>query len=230
ITDWDTNAADAKKIYDYLNKQGGSVSAFGTSPLWKVSDGPFELTSFNATNSSFNLTPYANYGGTPKSPASQVQVQTYTSFTAELNAVKSGSVDVMVGLDPSQLAQTASLKAQGIDVFGGPSWGWFGGEFNFKDTTNHFDKVIAQQYIRQAMSMLFNQPAIIQGVYKGAAVPAYGPTPSAPTSPYAPASASKPTYPYSPSGAVTLLKSHGWHVVPGGTSTCAKPGTAAGEC
>jgi len=30
--------------------------------------------------------------------------------------------------------------------------------------------------------------------------------------------------------AVKMLKSHGWNVVPGGTDTCAKPGTGAGQC
>ncbi|MGH3158172.1 MAG: hypothetical protein ACRDNF_16565, partial [Streptosporangiaceae bacterium] len=30
--------------------------------------------------------------------------------------------------------------------------------------------------------------------------------------------------------AESLLRSHGWTVKPGGTDTCAKPGTAAGEC
>jgi peptide/nickel transport system substrate-binding protein len=29
---------------------------------------------------------------------------------------------------------------------------------------------------------------------------------------------------------VSLLKSHGWNVVPGGTTTCAKPGTGTNEC
>jgi peptide/nickel transport system substrate-binding protein len=230
ITDWSTNPADAKKIYDYLNKVGGQVASFGTNPLWKVTDGPFTLSSFTTTNGSFTMKPYAGYGGTPKSTVSTMSVQTFTSFTAELDAMKSGSLDVMLNFDPSDIPQMPSLKAQGIDVFGGPSWGWFGGILNFKDTTNHFDKVIAQQYVRQAMTELINQPAIIQNVYKGAAVAAYGPTPSAPTSPYAPSSATTPAYPFNPTAAVSLLKSHGWKVVPGGTTTCATPGTGASDC
>jgi peptide/nickel transport system substrate-binding protein len=230
VTDWATNPADAKKIYDYLNKLGGQVASFGSSPLWKVNDGPFKLGSFNTTNGSFVLDPYADYGGTPKSQAAQVDVNTYTSYTAELNAVKSGDVDVMIGLDPSQLAQAPGLKTQGIYVFGGPSWGWFGGEINFKDTAGHFSDIIKNLYAREALDELINQPAIIQGVYKGAAVPAYGPTPSAPTSPYAPASASSPTYAYSPANAVALLKANGWKVVPNGQTTCQKAGSGAGDC
>jgi peptide/nickel transport system substrate-binding protein len=230
ITDWATNPADAKKIYDYLNKEGASVATFATNPLWKVVSGPFKLQSFSATNSSYVLTPNPNYGGSPKSTANAIDVNTYTDFTSELNAVKSGSLDIMVGLDPSQLPQAPSLKTQGIYVYGGPGWGWFGGQYNFHDTTNHFDKIVAQLYFRQAMAYLTDQPAIIKGVYKDAAVPAYGPTPSAPDSPYAPASASTAPFPYNPAKAVDLLKSHGWKVVPNGTTTCEKAGAGSDEC
>ena len=229
LSNW-TDPAVAKKIYDYINKQGSSVATFGSNPLWQDGNGPFKLKSFSATNSSYVLVPNPNYGGSPKVAYSELDTNTYTGFTAELNAVKSGSLDVMVGLDPSQLAEAPSLKAQGIDVYGGPSWGWFGGIINFKDKTNDWDKVAAQQYIRAAIAHLTDQPGIIKGVYKGAAVTAYGPVPSAPISPYAPADATAAPYPFDPAAAVSLLKSHGWKVVPGGQTTCQKPGTGAGEC
>ncbi len=225
-----TNPANAKKIYDYLNKAGGSVASFASSPIWKDVSGPFHLTAFSATNSSYTLVPNPSYGGTPKSTAKQVQVNTYTDFTSELNALKSGSLDIMVGLDPSQLPEVPALEKQGISVFGGPGWGWFGGIINFKDTANDFDHVIAQQYVRSAITHLIDQPAIIKGVYKGAAVPDYAPVGSAPTSPYTPTSATTPTYPYNPSEAVSLLKSHGWDVVPNGTTKCETAGTGPSDC
>jgi peptide/nickel transport system substrate-binding protein len=229
LNNWQDPAV-AKKIYDYLSKQGTKVSTFATNPLWKVVSGPFKLKSFSATNGSYVMTPNPMYGGSPKPKFSELDVNTYTSFTAELNAMKTGSLDVMVGFDPSQIAQIPQLKNQGIYVIGSPSWGWFGGQYNFKDTTNHFDKVISQDYARQALAYLINQPAYIKGIYKGAAVPAYGPVPSAPKSPYSPPSATHPPYPYNPSKAVALLKAHGWKVVPNGQSTCQKPGTGSGEC
>jgi peptide/nickel transport system substrate-binding protein len=222
------NPAVALKIYNYLNKQGASVSTFASNPLWKVVSGPFKLKSFSATNSSYVMVPNPSYGGSPKAQAT-IDVNTYTSVTSQYNALQSGSLDV-AGLDPSQLNQVKSLSSQGVAVFGGPSWGWFGGQINFNDTTDHFNKVIAQPYARQALDHLVNQPAIIKGVYKSAAVTAYGPVPSAPSSPYAPADATKAPYPYDPSTAVSLLKSHGWKVVPNGQTTCTKPGTGSGEC
>ena len=176
------------------------------------------------------MTPNPNYGGSPKARFAQLNTDTYTSYTAELNAMKTGSLDVMVGFDPSQIAEIPQLKSQGINVIGSPSWGWFGGIYNFKDTTDHFDKVISQVYARQALAYLTDEPGIIKGVYKGAAVPAYGQVPSAPSSPYSPPSATHPLYPYNPAKAVSLLKANGWKVVPNGQSTCVKPGTGTGEC
>ncbi len=230
ITNWENNPAVDKKIYDYLNKAGGSVATFATNPLWQDVDGPFRLTSFSATNSSYTLVPNPNYGGSPKPIMSEVQVETYTGYTSELDAMRSGSLDVAVGIDPSQLAEAPALKSQGIDIFGGPGWGWFAGIINFKDKTDDFNNVIAQVYVRQAISYLIDQPAIIKGVYKGAAAPAYTEVPTAPFSPYAPASAGKPAFPYNPAKAVSVLQSHGWKVVPNGKTTCVKPGTASNEC
>ncbi len=111
----------AKQIYDYLNKLGGQVAQFSNA-LWKTSDGPFTLGSYNTTNNSFVLKPNPKYGGSPK-PKNEVDVNTYTSFTAELNAVKSGGLGVMLGFDPSQIPQMSSLKSDGILAYGGPSLG-----------------------------------------------------------------------------------------------------------
>jgi peptide/nickel transport system substrate-binding protein len=80
------------------------------------------------------------------------------------------------------------------------------------------------------MAMLVNQPAIIAGIYHGAALPAYGPVPAVPKTPFAPANSVKPPYPYNPAKAVSILKAHGWHVVPNGQTTCARPGSGPNEC
>ncbi|HLI59235.1 MAG TPA: ABC transporter substrate-binding protein [Solirubrobacteraceae bacterium] len=223
------NPAVAKKIFDFLFKQGSVVGKFASNPLWQDVSGPFKLKSFSPTNSSYVLVPNPNYGGSPKANAT-IDVNTYTSTTAALNALKGGSLDIDFGVDPSEIAQINPLKSQGIDLYGGPGWGWFGAQYNYLDKTNHFDKIISQLYIRQALAHLQNEPAIIKGIYKGAAVTAYGPTPSAPLSPYAPSDATTAPYPYNPQAAVQLLKSHGWKVVPNGQTTCQKAGSGPGEC
>ena len=120
VNNW-SNPKVAKQIYDYLNKLGGQVGQFSNT-LWKTGDGPFTLGSYNTTNNSFVLMPNTKYGGAPK-PKNEVDVNTYTSFTAELNAVKSGGLDVMLGFDPSQIPQMSSLKSDGILAYGGPELG-----------------------------------------------------------------------------------------------------------
>jgi peptide/nickel transport system substrate-binding protein len=226
--DWNV-PANAKKIYDYLGKAGGQVGTFATNPLWRIADGPFVLSSFSAATSSWTLKANPSYGGSPKPHIDALQGVTYTGVTPQLNALLTGSLDV-ANIDFSQLPSVPTLKAHGYSVFAYPDLGWAGAVWNFKDKTGHFDKIVSQLYFRQAMAYLENEPAIVQGIYHGAAGIAYGPVPAAPKTPFAPANSTNPAYPYAPSKAVALLKAHGWHVVPNGQTTCQNAGSGANEC
>jgi peptide/nickel transport system substrate-binding protein len=226
--DWHV-AANAKKIYDYLGKAGGQVSGFGSNPLWKIADGPFVLQSFSPVTASWTMKANPSYAGSPKPNINTLQGVTYTGITPMLNAMRTGSLDVG-SIDFSQLNAVSSLKSQGYSVFGYPDFGWAGVIWNFKNTVHHFDKIISQLYFRQVMAMLVNEPAIIKGIYHGAAGLAYGPIPSVPKTPYVPSDAVNPPYPYNPAKAVSILKAHGWHVVPNGQTTCANPGTGPNQC
>jgi peptide/nickel transport system substrate-binding protein len=187
------------------------------------------LKSFSPTNSSYSVTANPSYSGSPKPMFSQLQVETYTGLTPQLNALRTGSLDI-ASLDFSQLGEVGALRSDGYSVFGYPVFGWYGAFFNFKDTTGHFNSIVSQLYVRQALAELEDQPAYLSGIYKDAGVLDYGPVPSVPPSPYAPPDAVKPPYPYNPAAAVALLRAHGWHVVPNGTTTCAKAGAGPGEC
>jgi peptide/nickel transport system substrate-binding protein len=224
------NPANATKIFTYLNKQGSSLATFASNPLWKVVDGPFSLKDFSTTNSSYDLVPNKSYGQPDKAKSSEVSFQTFTSSTAMLNALESGSLDIGNLDSGTQLGAIPRLKSDGYSVFGSPGWGWFGGIINYKDTTDHFNKLIVQPYIKAALAGLIDQKSILSGVYHGWAVPAFSPVPSAPTSPFVPSSVAQATYPYNPAKSVKLLKAHGWKVVPGGQTVCAKAGTAKNEC
>jgi peptide/nickel transport system substrate-binding protein len=230
VTDWKTNPADALKIYTYLEAQGTTLSTFATNPLWQVVSGPFKISSFNTTNSSYTLVPNKSYSLSVKPKVGKIQMNTYTDETALLDALKTGSLDIGALDAATQLGQIPDLKSQGYSVFGTPGFGWYGGIINFKDTTDHFNKIIVQPYVDKALAELINQNAIIKGVYHGWAVPASGPIPSAPTSPYAPASSAKAVFPYNASAAAKLLKAHGWDVKPGGQTVCANAGTGAKDC
>jgi peptide/nickel transport system substrate-binding protein len=224
-----TNPANAKQIYDFLAKQSGSTSTYASNPLWQVVDGPYRLTQFNNTTGAYTMAPNPRYGGPHSKIVPTLQAVPYTSDTAEFNAVLSHSIDL--GYMPlNDVPQMGAVKAAGYHVFGYPGWGFAYANYNFVDKTGDFNNIIKQFYIRQALAHLENEEGYIKAFFHGAGGLAYGPIPSVPTSPYTPANALKNPYPYSIAAAASLLKSHGWHVVPGGASTCAKPGTGPGEC
>ena len=224
-----TNPANAKKIYDFLAKASGSTGTYATNPLWQVVDGPYRLTAFNNTTGAYTMAPNPSYGGPKSAKVPTLSAVPYTSDTAEFNAVLSKSIDV--GYMPlTDVPQLSAVKAAGYHVFGYPGWGFAYANYNFADKTGDFNNIINQLYVRQALAHLENEEGYIKAFFHGAGGLAYGPIPSVPTSPYTPANALNNPYPYSDSAAASLLKSHGWTVVPGGNSTCAKPGTGAGEC
>jgi peptide/nickel transport system substrate-binding protein len=104
--------------------------------------------------------------------------------------------------------------------------------YNFDSNANGgtVGKIFHQTYFRQAMQYLVDQPAMISKLNHGYGVGTYGPVPVTPQNAFASSLEKGNPYEYNPSKAVTLLKSHGWKVVPNGTSTCETPGTAANEC
>jgi peptide/nickel transport system substrate-binding protein len=221
--------ANMTKVFNFLTAQSKAVSTYATNPLWQVVDGPYRLTSFNATSGAFTMVPNKTYGGPHVTPMSNFQGVPFTSDTAEFNAVKAGSIDAAF-IDYSDVPQLKSLPRIGYNYFGMPDFGMNFTNYNFKDTTGHFDKVIAQPYIRQALAHLEDEQGWINAFMHGAGDPSYGPIPTYPRSPYLPSNAATDPYPFNVSQAVSLLKSHGWNVVPGGTDTCKNAGSGANQC
>lgn len=229
LTDWATNPGDAQRIYDYLHAQGRALGAFATRPLWRVVDGPFTLKGFRASDGSYQLVPNSSYAF-EKPHLSMVALRTYPTAAAMLAGLESGAAQV-APIDPSgQLGAIPRLRRRGFSVFGGPAWGWFGGVINYRDATDHFGSVIAQRYMRRVFAQLLDQAAIIRRVYHGWAVPARGPAPSQPPSPYLSAAAARAPWSYDPARAVAILRSHGWDVRPGGRTICRSPGSGPDQC
>jgi peptide/nickel transport system substrate-binding protein len=223
-----TKPADAKLIYDYLAKAAKSLSTYGTNPLWKDVDGPFKLTSYTAATGAFTAVPNKTYGGPVKPKFAELKTETFTTTQAEFNQLIANNLTVGQ-VDASSLPEVSRIKSN-YSVFGLPDFGFQAGFYNLKDKTGDWGKVISQAYVRQVFAEIEDQPAYVKGLFKDAAVPDYGPVGVAPVSPYAPSNAKSAPYPYSISGAAKVLTSHGWKVVPNGTTTCVKPGTGAGEC
>jgi peptide/nickel transport system substrate-binding protein len=224
-----TSPANATKIYNFLAAASGSTGTYATNPLWQVVDGPYRLTAFNNTTGAYTMVPNPSYGGQRSAVVPTLQAVPYTSDTAEFNAVLSKAIDIGY-LPQTDVPELARVKAAGYHVFGYPDWGFTYVNYNFADKTGDFSNIINQLYVRQALAHLEDEVGYVHAFYHGAGGLAYGPVPAVPTSPYSPANAVTNPYPFSISAAASLLKSHGWKVEPGGVSTCAKPGTGAGEC
>jgi peptide/nickel transport system substrate-binding protein len=228
VTDWATNPADAAKIYNYLSTASKSLSTYATNSLWQVVDGPYKLSAYDASSGGFTMVPNTTYGGPHAKVESNWQVVPFTSDDAEFNAVKAGKVDI--GYTPlTDVPQVNTLASQ-YNEFGYSDFGFSFVAYNFPDTTGDFNKIIAQLYVRQALAHLEDEPGYVKAFFYGAGGQAFGPVPEIPQSPFTPANALTNPYPYSPSTAESLLKSHGWTIVPNGTDTCSSPGTGPTNC
>jgi peptide/nickel transport system substrate-binding protein len=224
-----TIPANAKKIYNFLAAASGQLNTYATNPLWKVVDGPYTLTAFDASSGAFTLTPNQSYGGPHAKAESVFEAVPFTSDEAEFNAVRSGSIDIgYMPLDDAKLAP--AVKAGGYNVFGYPGFFFNYVAYNFDDKSGDFNNIIAQLYIRQALAHLEDEPGYISAFMSEAGGQAYGPVPKYPASPYTPSDATTDPYPFSVPDAITLLKDHGWTVNTTGTDVCASAGTGPGEC
>jgi peptide/nickel transport system substrate-binding protein len=226
-----TNPVNAKAIYTFLNAQSNTLSTYGTNPLWQTVDGPFKISSFDASTDANTLVANHAYSGPSKPKIAGIDDVSFTSTSAEFNQLLTGKLTVG-GVDFSDLPQVPKLEKEGYDVWGYPDLGFNYVVYNFKDKTGDFNKIVSQLYFRQAFAHLQDEPGIIssKGGYDGAAGQAYSPVPAVPPTPFTPSNATHNPYPFSVSAASKLLTSHGWNVKPGGTTTCQKAGTSSGEC
>jgi peptide/nickel transport system substrate-binding protein len=221
--------ATMTKIFNYLTAQSKAVSTYATNPLWKVVDGPYVLSAYNATTGGYTMVPNTTYGGPHAVKMSTFQGVPFTSETAEFDAIKAGSIDVGI-VWPDDVPQLKDVASLGYNYFGEPDYGMTFANYNFMDKTGDFNNIVSQLYFRQAMAHLEDEQGWITAYMYGAGDPAYGPIPAYPQSPYLPADAATDPYPFSVADAISLLKANGWTVTPGGTDVCAKAGTASGDC
>src|SRR6266700_353201 len=229
VGNYDQTTAGAKAVYRYLQKQGSQISTFTANPLWKVVDGPWQLAEFTSDGTTYAYVPNKNYSGPVKPHLAKWVNHAYTTDTAMLDALRSGGALTVAPLPLNDLSQTGALKAEGYSTATQPIPGVAGMILNFYNT--QAGAVFRQLYIRQAMEELINRPHICSKIYSGKSDPGNGPVPvlAFPSS-ASPLEKSGGPYHYSPSTAVSLLKTHGWNVVPNGVSTCGSPGTGPSHC
>ncbi len=225
IGNWDVTNPTA--VYNFLNSQSTSLSTWGTNPLWQTVDGPWKLSSFNATSGEPVFVRNYSYSGPVTGSISKFIEVPFTSDSAQYNALLTGKLDYGA-LPVADLPQKAHVASLGFTYAPWLTWSITYFPYNFTNPT--VGPIFDQTYMRQAMQTLINQPAMIKDIFKGTAIPDYGPVPIEPANSFADKTETQNPFPYSVSAATRLLTEHGWTVVPNGTSSCTKPGTGAGEC
>jgi peptide/nickel transport system substrate-binding protein len=227
----DATKSGAAAIYKFLDTQSKDLGSWATSPLWSVVDGPMKLTSFNS-DGHVTLVPNPDWSGTPKPSIAKLVELPYTSEAAIYNTVRSGGpTAVTIANIPSQYApQLNSLGAEGYDVNKAASYSfnYFPLNLNSNAPTSPGGEpvryIFRQTYFRQALQHLIDQQGWIHAFLYNTADPTCGPIPFAPPSPLVNSSSiSFNPCAFSPSTSQQLLTSHGWKVVPNGTTTCTNP-------
>ncbi len=225
----DATKAGAEAVYTFLDAQSKALGTWASSPLWSVVDGPFRLQSFTST-AQVTMVPNPDYSGSPKPTISRFVELPFTSDAAIFNDVRSaGPQSVTIANLPAPYApQIPTVEAEGYSDNQAASY-----SFNYFPFNLHNPKVgpiFRQLYFRQAFQHLIDQQGWIDAFLHHSAIPTYGPLPVSPASPLVSANTSTNPFPFSTSAAAQLLSSHGWKVVPGGTTSCQHPGTGATDC
>ncbi|MGA3214946.1 MAG: ABC transporter substrate-binding protein [Acidimicrobiales bacterium] len=227
VGNYDLTPTGATAVYNFLAGQSKDLSTYTTNPLWKVVDGPWNLTGFTTT-SRLTFVPNPRYSGPVKPTISEFIEEPFTSDTAEFDALEAGDVDY--GYVPyTDVPAIGAIKARGYNIAPWQVWAVNYTTINFSNPK--VGKIFGQLYIRQAMQSLVDQPTYIKAALDGYGTPTYGVIPDdIPSSYITPQQAKDNPYPYDPAKAVQLLRSHGWKIVPNGTDTCIRPGTGASDC
>jgi peptide/nickel transport system substrate-binding protein len=218
-------------VNNFLTAQAKNATAYATSPLWSVVDGPWKLSSFS-TAGNVTMVPNTKYSGSPKPKLSAIKFVPFTTDSAVYTALKTGQVDMgrIPAEDLPPKPANASVPAtnplgSGYTLQQLSPFGIQYAQPNFNNPQVGF--LVRQLYIRQALQEVFDQPGIIKAIWRGYAVPGSGPAPNSPPgNQWIPSIQTQNSYqgPYSfnIAKAKSSLQAHGWSEV-GGVMTCQDP-------
>ena len=228
---------------DFLSGQANDLTSYSTSPIWGIVDGPYTIAASKGgsfqTTGQVTMVPNPSYSGPQKATVTVIE-EPYTTDNAEFDALLGNNLDIGYApqqdiTKPTTNASIAGTNNPRLTNFYLTPWILFG--FNYAvlkfDSTGdggNAGAIYKQLYVRQAMQSVVDQPAMIQKFLAGYGVPTYGPVPVLPKNDLVDSYEKSNPYPYNPAHAESLLKSHGWKVVPNGIDTCEKPGTGPSDC
>ena len=222
----DMKASGAQAVFKFLTQQSQNRDAYATNPLWKVVSGPWKLNAFRSDGFA-EFVPNKRWRGIWKPRIAKFQELPFTSSDAEVNTLRAGGLDI--GILPSSAdALLGPLNDQGFVFRAAFPWGFNYMQINFNNPD--VGPLFKQLYIRQALESVVDQPSMLKAVQKNLGHLTFGPVPQLPKNPFYSPLEKRNWLDFNTSRAVSLLKSHGWNVDPGGTSTCGSPGNGANQC
>jgi peptide/nickel transport system substrate-binding protein len=233
-----TDISDCAAVYNYLLKQANDTSTYATSKLWKVVDGPWQLSKF-ALDGNVVFKYNNKYGGpTATQHISTFEEIPFTTEQSEYNVLQAGGSQ---GLDVGYLPTVdAPVPASGTNVGTNPlsssykldplfEWGLNYMPYDYANPTT--GPIFSQLYFRKAFQYLVDQEGVISGPLHGYGEVSTGPVGDVPKTRYLSAQAEAgDQYPLNPTAAAKLLTANGWTVRPNHQTTCTSPGTGAGQC
>jgi peptide/nickel transport system substrate-binding protein len=227
VGNYDETPAGAVAVYNFLTAQSKNEASYATNPLWKVVDGPWKMQTFAPSGPvTFSRNPL--YSG-PSNPSITKLVELpFTTDAAETDVLRAGNSINYGYIAQSEVPSAATIESQGYTIAGWPQYQFAYILLNLNTSDPATRSEFGQLYVRQALQELVDEQADIKVFFHGYGTPTYGPVPY--LSSYASPLDKTGAYPFSISGAVALLKQHGWKVVPRGSSTCTAPGTGANQC
>lgn len=246
-----TTDAHCSAVWTFMTGQAGykvsspgspnsALATYATNKLWQVVDGPWRLSGFTVSGQ-VTMVPNPTYSGPDKPHISSFEEIPFATDAAELTSLLGGQLTMgylpladvsQATTDPFVAGPNVASLASSFYMVPFYPWSINYFPYNFDSTGDQGNagKIFRQLYIRQAVQLLVDQPLIVDKVDKGYGVPTYGPVPVVAANPFTAGPQPTNPYPYNRTKAISLLRSHGWKVVPRGVDTCVSPGTGSGHC
>jgi len=241
-SDCSTVASACKAVYTYLDSQSkpGTMTTWGSSPLWGIVDGPWKVVSANNSGEVTMVINKRYSGRLPADHISRFIELPFASEEAEFNVLQDpGRQPVDVGYLPTV---DAPVPPPGAQTGGNPAtlpnytvtavypWELSYFPYNYKDPTA--GPIFSQLYFREAFQSLVDQEGVIEGPLHGYGKATIGPVADYPATQYLSKTLADAGDPWELNlpRAEGLLKSHGWSVVPNGVDKCISPGDGPADC
>jgi peptide/nickel transport system substrate-binding protein len=231
--------SDCAAVFNYLNGLSNNTATWATSPLWKVVDGPWQLTGYSSQQVlTFRFNNKYSLPLPHKDHIVEFREIPFTTEQAEFNQLQAGgnqaldvgylpTVDAPLPLQPGTVGQNPVPNYKLQPVY---TWGLSYMPINFNPADRKL-AIFQQQYVRQALQLLVNQAAIIEGALHGYGKPSTGPVGNTPPTAWLSQQARKTSaFSFNAAEARTLLRDHGWDVRRGQTTKCASPGIGPTHC